>query len=75
MRVTPGGHMPDPGQDKSLHQSMEAFTLPFGGDGGIRTPDLYSAIVALSQLSYVPLRRERDYTRWKAQRSMPVVKI
>jgi hypothetical protein len=25
-----------------------------GGDGGIRTPDLYSAIVALSQLSYVP---------------------
>ena len=25
-----------------------------GGDEGIRTPDLYSAIVALSQLSYVP---------------------
>lgn len=32
--------------------------LCFGGDGGIRTPDLYSAIVALSQLSYVPLERE-----------------
>ena len=25
-----------------------------GGGGGIRTPDLYSAIVALSQLSYAP---------------------
>lgn len=28
-----------------------------GGDEGIRTPDLYSAIVALSQLSYVPAGR------------------
>ena len=27
-----------------------------GGGGGIRTPDLYSAIVALSQLSYAPTR-------------------
>jgi hypothetical protein len=26
----------------------------FGGRAGIRTPDLYSAIVALSQLSYTP---------------------
>ena len=33
-----------------------------GGDRGIRTPDLYSAIVALSQLSYVP-GHERDYTQ------------
>ena len=28
--------------------------LRCGGGGGIRTPDLYSAIVALSQLSYAP---------------------
>jgi hypothetical protein len=27
-----------------------------GGDEGARTPDLDSAIVALSQLSYIPLR-------------------
>ena len=26
----------------------------FGGDEGARTPDLDSAIVALSQLSYIP---------------------
>ncbi len=25
-----------------------------GGDGGIRTPDLHVANVALSQLSYIP---------------------
>ena len=25
-----------------------------GGDGGIRTPDLQIAILALSQLSYIP---------------------
>ena len=31
--------------------------LALGGDRGTRTPDLYSAIVALSQLSYVPARR------------------
>ncbi len=29
--------------------------LPAGGAEGIRTPDLYSAIVALSQLSYSPV--------------------
>ena len=34
--------------------SPRPFILFRGGDGGIRTPDLYSAIVALSQLSYVP---------------------
>ena len=28
----------------------------FGGDEGARTPDLDSAIVALSQLSYIPKR-------------------
>ena len=34
-----------------------------GGDGGIRTPDLYSAIVALSQLSYAPATKQRtEYT-------------
>ena len=29
-------------------------SLLVGGGEGIRTPDLYSAIVALSQLSYAP---------------------
>ncbi len=33
--------------------------LSFGGDEGARTPDLDSAIVALSQLSYIP---EREIT-------------
>ena len=32
-----------------------------GGGGGTRTPDLYSAIVALSQLSYAPTRRHTQY--------------
>ncbi len=39
-----------------------------GGDGGIRTPDLYSAIVALSQLSYVPMG-VWDYTQAPIQAS------
>ena len=34
-----------------------------GGGGGIRTPDLYSAIVALSQLSYAPaVDTDAEYT-------------
>ena len=33
-----------------------------GGGGGIRTPDLYSAIVALSQLSYAPAEQFGEYT-------------
>ena len=36
--------------------------LGSGGGGGIRTPDLYSAIVALSQLSYAPSRGPDEYT-------------
>ncbi len=31
-----------------------------GGDKGTRTPDLVSAIDALSQLSYIPLWRQGD---------------
>lgn len=30
----------------------------YGGDEGARTPDLDSAIVALFQLSYIPLTQE-----------------
>jgi hypothetical protein len=36
--------------------------LGSGGGGGTRTPDLYSAIVALSQLSYAPVRGPIEYT-------------
>ena len=36
--------------------------LGSGGGGGTRTPDLYSAIVALSQLSYAPSRGPTEYT-------------
>jgi hypothetical protein len=36
--------------------------LGSGGGGGTRTPDLYSAIVALSQLSYAPSRGPHEYT-------------
>lgn len=43
----------------------------FGGDGGIRTPDLYSAIVALSQLSYVPVSIGKNTLR-AYQRSIPL---
>ena len=32
------------------------------GDGGIRTHDLYTASVALSQLSYAPRRFSNDLT-------------
>ena len=32
------------------------------GDGGIRTHDLYTASVALSQLSYAPMRFSNDLT-------------
>ncbi len=31
--------------------------VPFGGDRGIRTPDLCDANAALSQLSYIPKLR------------------
>ena len=34
---------------------------PYGAEGA-RTPDLYSAIVALSQLSYSPSAHKGDYT-------------
>lgn len=37
--------------------------IPAGGGGGTRTPGLYSAIVALSQLSYAPqLQEQVEYT-------------
>ncbi len=39
--------------------SAEVFWL-FGGDNEIRTHDLCSAIAALSQLSYIPTRFQKD---------------
>ncbi len=36
-----------------LEEKMKS--LAYGGDGGIRTPDLHVANVALSQLSYIPV--------------------
>jgi hypothetical protein len=51
--------------------------LGSGGGGGTRTPDLYSAIVALSQLSYAPLRGRDEYTdsgdRRSKRRTTPAV--
>ena len=41
-------------QKKGLTVSGQAL-LNFGGAEGNRTPDLYNAIVALSQLSYGPI--------------------
>jgi hypothetical protein len=35
--------------------------VPFGGDRGIRTPDLRDANAALSQLSYIPSSNNKDY--------------
>jgi hypothetical protein len=50
--------------------------LGSGGGGGIRTPDLYSAIVALSQLSYAPSSGPDEYTdsgdRWSKRDRMAV---
>ena len=43
------------GRAMLVYTETRPFLAAFGGDGGIRTPDLYSAIVALSQLSYVPV--------------------
>ena len=51
-------------------RSMDGHKLWKGSGGaeGDRTPGLYSAIVALSQLSYSPIRAEvyftADLTRW-----------
>ena len=42
------------GGNPSMVRVSLAGTLGSGGDEGDRTPDLDSAIVALSQLSYVP---------------------
>ncbi len=39
-----------------------------GGGRGTRTPDLYSAIVALSQLSYAPTVDKRSIRGWECER-------
>ena len=46
----------EPEHKENRGQSGPRFSLSYrvGGGEGIRTPDLYSAIVALSQLSYAP---------------------
>ena len=45
----------------------------FGGAEGDRTPDLYNAIVALSQLSYGPFMRSLLYGLWgSAQENSPM---
>ncbi len=49
--------------EKSLPSQIESFRswrgvlgiVPFGGDRGIRTPNLCDANAALSQLSYIPI--------------------
>ena len=43
-----------------MHQAQ--FLIDRGGAEGIRTPDLDSAIVALSQLSYSPAPTWKKYT-------------
>ena len=50
-------------------QCRVVLILGSGGGGGTRTPDLYSAIVALSQLSYAPLRGQHEYTNSADPRS------
>src|SRR5947208_6590238 len=45
--------------DVSRHR-LRCLDTSHSGAGGIRTPDLLSAIQALSQLSYSPARRSRD---------------
>src|SRR5947209_16025935 len=51
-------------QDADGHCVTIPYRKEGGGGEGIRTPDLYSAIVALSQLSYAPaLHRGAVYQR------------
>ena len=40
---------------ESVPYETEFDAFDFGGDGGIRTPDLLHAKQALSQLSYTPI--------------------
>lgn len=53
--------------------------VAFGGDKGVRTPDLMTASHALSQLSYIPMgrrkRREGNYTNtlWRRKGVIYVV--
>jgi hypothetical protein len=44
---------------------LEDILLTVYGPEGIRTPDLYSAIVALSQLSYRPGTEEIVVAAWE----------
>src|SRR5690606_3574474 len=64
---------PDAGEHRKASIVRWRLLLALGGDGGIRTPDLYSAIVALSQLSYVPAG-EWDYKRSNRPRSIVIRK-
>ena len=43
-------------RNRSIRKLPMATFEKFGGAEGNRTPDLYNAIVALSQLSYGPIR-------------------
>jgi hypothetical protein len=45
-------------QSKKTSRRLNALARFIFGRKGIRTPDLYSAIVALSQLSYTPSEQE-----------------
>jgi site-specific DNA recombinase len=48
--------LPMPSENQKKEQSEEVLPIiPFGGDRGIRTPDLCDANAALSQLSYIPV--------------------
>ena len=47
-------HVPKKLIEKSLSKFCSIFLFYFGGAKGDRTPDLYAASVALSQLSYGP---------------------
>jgi hypothetical protein len=48
------------GDVETKRRCIEALVGGNGGDDGIRTHDLCSAIAALSQLSYIP--RKANYT-------------
>ena len=51
----PRGQRPGPKNEETGTSDAGSLQLSFGGPEETRTPDLYSAIVALSQLSYRPI--------------------
>ena len=63
-------NLPSQGFEKFRTEQLQLVEVPFGGDDGIRTHDLYIANVALYQLSYTP-KRGISLTRFMPRLLLP----